>query len=85
MQFQKSQFQYHGGYLTYGPDRKFVARFKRTRVGGPKKDDYIRLLTKYYTQENYFERLKNDAPMQILLEDGFIDLNVEKRQILVTK
>ena len=85
MQFQKSEFQYHGGYLTYGADRKFVARFKRTRVGGPNKSDYIRLLTKYYTQENYFERLKDNAPMQILYEDGFVKLDIENGKILVAK
>lgn len=85
MKFQREAFDYHGGYLTYGADRKFVARFKYAKGGGPKKADYIRLLTKYYTQEDYFERVKTRAPGQILMDDGFVTYDAENRRILVAK
>ena len=87
MKFSKDAFQYHGGYLTYGVDRKFVARFKYGMRSGtaPKKADYIRLLSKYYTQEDYFERLKTRAPGQILMDDGFVKFDSENRRFLVAK
>ena len=30
MKFDKTQFNFDGMYFTYGTDRKFVARFKRS-------------------------------------------------------
>jgi len=85
MKFQKELFNYHGGYLTYGSDRKFIARFKYRGGFGPKKADYIRLLTKYYTQENWFEKAKQDAPGQILMNDGFVKFDMENRRFLIAK
>lgn len=84
MRFAKDAFQYHGGYLTYGADRKFVARFKYSGAG-PKKSDYIRLLSKYYSQEDYFARLKDRAPGQILMDDGFVKFDAENRRFLIAK
>jgi hypothetical protein len=83
MKFQKELFNSHGGYLTYGSERKFIARFKHR--GGPKKADYIRLLTKYYTQEGWFEKAKESAPGQILMNDGFVKYDLENRRILIAK
>jgi len=82
MKFQKDQFNYHGGYLTYGSDRKFVARFKHR--GPVTKSDFIRLLTKYYTQESYFKR-GTRAPLQILMDDGFVKFDRENHRFLVAK
>jgi len=82
MKFQKDQFNYHGGYLTYGSDRKFVARFKHRGPVG--KSDFIRLLTKYYTQESYFNR-GDRAPLQILMDDGYVTFDSANRRFLVAK
>lgn len=83
MKFQREAFDYHGGYLTYGADRKFVARFKYR--GPVKKSDFVRLLSKYYTVEDYFARLKDRAPLQILMDDGYVKFDLESHQILVAK
>ena len=84
MKFDKQAFHYHGGYLTYGADRKFVARFKHRGPCG--KSDFIRLLTKYYTQEDYFGRREKDvAPLQILMDDGFVKFDRENHRFLVAK
>ena len=85
MKFQKELFNYHGGYLTYGSDRKFIARFKYRSGLGPKKADYIRLLTKYYTLESWFEKAKESAPGQILMNDGFVKFDMENRRFLIAK
>jgi hypothetical protein len=84
MKFQKDQFHYHGGYLTYGSDRKFVARFKyRGPVG---KADFVRLLCKYYTVESYLDRVNGyRAPMQILMDDGYITFDTVNKKIMVAK
>jgi hypothetical protein len=83
MKFDRSKFQYHGGYLTYGTDRKFVARFKHRGPVG--KADFVRLLTKYYTTDNYFGRLGERAPMQILMDDGFVKFDMDNHRFLVSK
>jgi hypothetical protein len=83
MTFSKQSFQYHGGYLTYGSDRKFVARFKHRGPVG--KADFIRLLSKYYTPEVWFERAKTLAPMQILMNDGLVKFDSDNRRFLVAK
>jgi hypothetical protein len=83
MKFYKDGFHYHGGYLTYGSDRKFVARFKHR--GGVGKADFVRLLCKYYTQEEYFARVANEAPLRILENDGFVSFNLVDHRILVSR
>jgi hypothetical protein len=82
MKFDRSQFNYHGGYLTYGSDRKFVARFKHR--GPVTKSDYVRLLCKYYTVEDYFNR-GDRAPLQILMDDGYVTFNMVNKKIMVAK
>ena len=84
MKFDRSMFHYHGGYLTYGPERKFVARFKHRGPVG--KADFVRLLCKYYTVESYLDRVNGyRAPMQILMDDGFVKFDMENRRFLVAK
>jgi len=83
MKFQKDAFDFHGGYLTYGATRSFIARFKRRGPVG--KADFVRLLSKYYTVESYLERVKATAPLQILMDDGFVKFDMENRRFLVAK
>ena len=81
MKFDKAAFEYHGGYLTYKGE--FVARFKyRGPVG---KAAFIRLLTKYYTVEEYFARVASEAPYKILMNDGLLRFDAENRRFLVSK
>lgn len=62
--FNKADFQFHGGYLTYGADRKFVARFKHR---GPfTKSKFLRELIANHTVESYFAALVDKAPLMIL-------------------
>ena len=63
--FDKTQFDYHGGYLTYGNARAFVARFK---YKGPfTKSVFLKELIKNHTVESYFADLvKGVAPLHIL-------------------
>jgi hypothetical protein len=81
--FERSQFNYHGGYLTYGQDNRFVARFKRRGV--VTKSDYVRLLCKYYNTDSYFNRVKTEAPGQILMNDGYISYDLINKKIMVAK
>ncbi len=83
MKFERSMFNYRGGYLTYGSDNKFVARFKHK--GGVGKADFVRLLTKYYTVQDYFARLADRAPLQILMDDGYVTFDLTNRKIMVAK
>lgn len=66
--FDKAQFSYSGGYLTYGPDyanKKFVARFKYK--GAVTKGAFLKQLVKNHTVEEYFAKLdQNIAPLTIL-------------------
>lgn len=83
MKFTKDAFDYHGGYLTYGATRAFIARFKHRGPVG--KADFVRLLTKYYTVESYLERVKTTAPLQILIDDGFVSFDTIYRRFLISK
>ena len=81
--FERSQFNYYGGYLTYGQDNRFVARFKRRGV--VTKSDYVRLLCKYYNTESYFNRVKTEAPGRILMNDGYVTYDLINKKIMVAK
>jgi hypothetical protein len=83
MKFERSQFNYHGGYLTYGSDNRFVARFKYR--GMVKKSDYVRLLCKYYDTESYFSRLKDEALGQILMKDGYVSYDLINKKVMVAR
>ena len=81
--FKRDLFNYYGGYLTYGPENKFIARFKYR--GPVKKSDFIRLLCKHYFVEDYIGRLKDRAPLQILMDDGHVKFDLENRKTYVAK
>lgn len=83
MKFQRELFDYSCGYLTYGPERKFVARFKRK--GGVGKSDFVRLLCKYYNVEDYMNRKVFEAPLEILIKDGYVKFDMQNFRILVSK
>lgn len=73
--FNKTSFEYHGGYLHYTTDageRKFVARFKHR--GPVTKAKFLKTLIKHYAVEEYFSKLENlkEAPLQILQNDGLL-------------
>jgi hypothetical protein len=68
--FDKNLFDYHGGYLTYGQDRRFVARFKYR--GPVTRAKFMAALVKHYDPDSYFLRLKGTAPLQILMDDGIL-------------
>jgi hypothetical protein len=73
-QFNKAQFNFHGGYLAYGNDRKFVARFKyssRDRAG------FQSFLIKHFSVEEYFAALDAGvAPVRILETKGYVSATV---------
>ena len=83
MKFQRELFDYSGGYLTYGPERKFVARFKRKGAVG--KADFVRLLCKYYDVEQYLTRRCFEAPLEILIKDGYVNFDLQNFRVLVSK
>jgi hypothetical protein len=68
--FIKSEFQFHGGYLTYGSDRKFVARFKYRL--GVKRSDFQKFLIKNMDVETYFSAYAaGETPLHIVERFGF--------------
>ena len=76
MKFEKTNFNFHGGYLTYNSE--FIARFKyNSRDRGP----FVTFLCKKFTVEEYTEMYKSGvAPLQILRSKGYISPN-EKRAL----
>ena len=66
MKFETKSFNFDGMYLTYGPDRKFVARFKRGGMGSFKS-----FLCKNFTVEEYFTKLENSTPLGVLETKGY--------------
>lgn len=77
--FVKEMFDTAGEYMTYGPDRKFVARFKHK---GPfTKAKLIKALVKFYDTETYFARVAKEAPFGILMNDGYVTFDAVNRKI----
>lgn len=76
-QFNKDNFEYHGGYLHYKEDNNnklFIARF---RNGG--KPQFQAFLVKNFTVEEYKTMyMSGMAPLQILQTKGYISPNVRK-------
>lgn len=73
--FIKEEFNFDGMYLTYGADRRFVARFKRGGMG-----DFKRFLIKNFTVDQYFyytETLRH-PPMLALAVKGYESPAVRK-------
>ena len=87
--FTKEVLSYHGGYLHYQPHadtywegRKFVARFKHR--GPVTKAKFQSTLIKHYTVEDYFAKLDaGRAPLQILMDDGFLVYDAEARKFVL--
>lgn len=78
MKFTRKDFNWDGMYLTYGTDRRFVARFKRQ-----KKDraGFTSFLIKNFTVEEYFAAYDaGKSPVDILESKGYVTLTV--RQII---
>lgn len=83
MRFDKAQFHYFGKYLTYGPARKFVARFK---YGS--KASFQAFLIKNFTVDEYFGLLdtinpsnvcgNTYAPLEILEMKGYLSDNCKR-------
>lgn len=74
--FVKEQFNYDGMYLTYGEDRKFVARFKYAKDG---KASFMSFLIKNFSVEEYFVlRDAGEAPLTILEAKGYLSPGVKK-------
>ena len=80
--FVKKDFNFDGLFLTYGIDRKFVARFKYR--GGPiTKAKMISILVKKYSQEEYFSRVGDEAPLAILKNDGILEFDLENKKFKI--
>lgn len=77
MKFDRKSFNFDGMYLTYGEDRKFVARFKRGGMGSFKS-----FLVKNFTVTEYFSKLENSSPLEVLMTKGYESPNVRKARKL---
>lgn len=74
--FIKTEFNADGEYVTYGPDRKFVARFKYQRGG---KGSFITFLIKNFTVEEYFAQYDSGVtPLEILESKGYLQPHIKK-------
>lgn len=72
--FDKTQFNFDGMYFTYGTDRKFVARFKRSGMA-----HFRSFLVKNFTVEEYFSLADTGmAPLTILESKGYVSPNAAK-------
>jgi len=73
--FINSEFHYDGLYLTYGQDRRFVARFKYGGIVAFKK-----FLRDNFTVDEYFDLLGNKglAPLKVLATKGYVSPNARR-------
>ena len=87
--FDINQFDMGRGgerWVFYGPERKFVGRFKYR--GGSAAKDFVKFLIKNFEVEEYFELLKTPnpdnafnntySPGEILRMKGYINPNMRK-------
>jgi len=73
-QFANKDFRYDGMYLTYGEDRRFVARFKYGGMVAFKK-----FLRENFTVEEYFDLLDSGLPpLKVLETKGYVSPNAAK-------
>lgn len=63
--FDKTQFNFFGGYLTY--NNTFIARFKHGGMG-----DFKRFLVKNFSVEEYLQLLEEMPPVKVLETKGYI-------------
>jgi hypothetical protein len=75
-QFSNENLNDSNGWLSYGPERKFVANFSK-RGGG--KATFIKFLIKNFTVEEYFEMLEtNKSPLGIAQTKGYVLPHIKK-------
>jgi hypothetical protein len=68
--FVRDQFSYWGGYLTYGPERLFIARFKYASTSS--KPRWTTFMIKNFTVEEWqAARAQDKAPLDIMRSKGF--------------
>ena len=73
--FIKENFNYDGMYLTYGTERKFVARFKYVKFAGAFKS----FLIKNFDVDEYFDAYADgQSPLDILESKGFMTPQAKK-------
>jgi hypothetical protein len=65
--FDKDTFNWDGMYLTYGQDRKFVARFKNSGMAS-----FRNFLVQNFSVEEYFLMQVWMSPLEILATKGFV-------------
>ena len=74
--FSKENLNDSNGWLSYGPERKFVANFTK-RGGG--KSTFITFLIKNFTVEEYFAMLDaGKAPLTIVETKGYVLPHIKK-------
>ena len=78
--FLKKNFVNSGDHLMYEFEGKrvFIARFKHSG-GNCTKAQFKNALVKFYTVEEYLERVKNEAPLKILMNDGHYEFDMENK------
>lgn len=75
-QFSNENLNDSNGWLSYGPERKFVANFSN-RGGG--KATFVKFLIKNFTVEEYFEMLDaNKSPLSIVETKGYVLPHIKK-------
>jgi len=72
--FLKEKFHFDGMYLNYGTgsytkDARFVARFKYSKRD---KASFVKFLIANFTVEEYFNALKDEAPLNVLKAKGWV-------------
>ena len=69
-QFSNENLNDSNGWLSYGPERKFVANFAKRGNG---KATFVKFLIKNFTVEEYFTLLDcGMAPLMIVQEKGYV-------------
>lgn len=76
--FNKADFDMgHGGerWVMYGPERRFVARFKYMRPGA-NANHFVKFLIKNFTVEEFFGLIDTGmTPAKVLETKGYVNLN----------
>jgi hypothetical protein len=78
-QFTQDDFDMDSGevrYVTYGPTRRFVGRFKYSRPGENSRD-FVKFLIANFTVEEYFDLTEKQrmAPAEALRTKGYVSVN----------
>ena len=74
--FTKENLNRDGMFLTFGPDRRFVARFKHCRNDMGR---FTTFLIKNFTVEEFFDAVAADVPpLKILESKGYMSRNAKR-------